>query len=214
LEDLDLRILHIRRTSTELNHFILSYENYILKIASKVSKKYISRSDDEWSIALNAFLDAINNYDLSRGHFLPFAELLITRSLIDHFRQETRKPLALELDSIEELVAPETNSFDLIFEIEAITKVLQGYGITFMELTNVSPKAKKTKEHCRLAIAYLVDRPMLIETMRQTKELPIKHLSTSIHLSMKLLERHRKYIIAVTEILIDDYPLLKEYVKN
>lgn len=211
--ELDEQILQIRTDPTLLDNFILSYEKYILSIASKVSKKYISTSDDEWSVSLAAFHEAINKYDLDRGHFLPFAELLITRSLIDYFRHENRKPITYQLEDISDTASPETTSSSLVDEIQGITQVLSSYNFTFMELTQYSPKAEKTKESCRLSVIFMLEHPILLSAMRQSKLLPIKILATSTKVSRKILERHRKYIIAVIEILDGDFPQLSEYLK-
>jgi len=44
-----------------------------------------------------------------------------------------------------------------------------------------------------------------------TRQLPIKILQKNTDLPRKLLERHRKYIIAAMLILSGEYPLLAEY---
>ncbi len=57
--------------------FIQSYENLILKTASRASFRYVTKSDDEWSVALCAFSDAIDRYRPDQGSFLPFSLMLI-----------------------------------------------------------------------------------------------------------------------------------------
>ena len=47
--------------------------------------------------------------------------------------------------------------------------------------------------------------------MKTSKTLPVKDISSDKSISVKILERHRKYIIAAAEIMNGDYPLLKEY---
>jgi RNA polymerase sigma factor len=53
--------------------------------------------------------------------------------------------------------------------------------------------------------------PELVMKMRHTRRLPIAAISIRAHLPLKLLNRHRKYIIAVVEILGGDYPGLAAY---
>jgi RNA polymerase sigma factor len=48
--------------------------------------------------------------------------------------------------------------------------------------------------------------------MRASGRLPIAQLCIACALPRKILERHRKYIIAAAEILTNDYPYLIEYV--
>jgi len=49
--------------------------------------------------------------------------------------------------------------------------------------------------------------------MKRNKLLPLKVLENNLKLPRKILERHRKYIIAGAEIISGDYPILSEYLK-
>ena len=49
------------------------------------------------------------------------------------------------------------------------------------------------------------------QKMQTTRTLPVKDISSGKDISVKILERHRKYIIVAAEIMQGDYPLLKEY---
>ena len=48
--------------------------------------------------------------------------------------------------------------------------------------------------------------------MMKKKTIPMKELSKSSGVDRKTLERHRKYLIAVTLILSEDLPHMAEYV--
>jgi RNA polymerase sigma factor len=63
-------------------------------------------------------------------------------------------------------------------------------------------------------VIYLLDHPLLITQIQHEKYLPIKIIQKNLKVPRKLLERHRKYIIAVVEILKGDYPYLSEYLKD
>lgn len=65
-------------------------EFFILRTASDISKRYISNNDDEYSIALLAFVQAIEGYDIDKGSFFSFAELLMKRRLVDYFRTQSK----------------------------------------------------------------------------------------------------------------------------
>ena len=80
---LDERIVSIKQDAYAIELLIKQYEFYILKCASKTSKHFIHKSDDEWSIALFAFAQAIQSFDSSRGHFLTYAQKVIHNQLID-----------------------------------------------------------------------------------------------------------------------------------
>ena len=94
-----------------------------------------------------------------------------------------------------------------------IPQILRDYGFSFFDLTDCSPKAGKTKDQCGKAIAVimLLEHPPLMEKLRASKMLPIRELSLASGVSRKVIERHRKYIIACAEILSGDFPILGTY---
>ena len=94
-------------------NFIRDNEQTILRIASKTCNKFITRSDDEWSVALYAFNKAIDGYSENAGDFIPYSSVVIKRALIDHYRSENRH-------------APETPvSDELVNKLSSIDGVLR-----------------------------------------------------------------------------------------
>ncbi len=74
-----------------LNNVLHSYKPFIKKTVSSVCKRYISESDDEFSIGLMAFHDAIMKFEYSKGSsLLSFSEVIIKRRVIDFIRQNSR----------------------------------------------------------------------------------------------------------------------------
>lgn len=197
-----------------MDDFIKKYEPFILKSASKTCKRYITKSDDEWSIALFAFHKAMQNYKDDKGSFFTFSERIIHNALVDYFRKQGKFHQEIQVEILPETKEVSTVKVDIKDEIDSINPVLKSYNISFMDLTEVSPKAKKTKEACSKVVVYLLDHPLLINHMQEEKQLPIKIIQKNLKLPRKLLERHRKYIIAVVEILKGDYPYLSEYLKD
>ena len=102
---------------------------------------------------------------------------------------------------------------DIKYEIEAVTEALKAYGFTFFEIVEVSPKAQKTKKSCAVAIACVINNTEIFRELKEKKTLPIKKIKNISKLPQKILERHRKYIIAGVEIISGDYPYLTEYLK-
>ena len=72
------------------NELIDSYKPFIAKTVSSVCKRYIDESDDEFSIGLIAFNEAIQKY-IEKGHsFISFSEILIQRRVIDFIRRQSK----------------------------------------------------------------------------------------------------------------------------
>jgi len=212
------------------------YESHIRAVASSVRHNFVTKSDDEWSIALEAFHTAVQTYDMEKGSFLSYADLVMKRKLIDYSRKQGKydqeeivDPYLFESDSrsqdendgalqseVSRQVAITSLSMEedrqsIALEINAISGILSGYGFSFMELTEVSPHAEKTRKACAKAVNYILQSPVLAKEMRRSKQLPIKIIEKNEKLPRKILERHRKYIIAAVEILSGEYPNLAEY---
>lgn len=211
------------------NSFIATQELFVLKSASRAARRRIDKSDDEWSVALIAFDKAISNFDANKGDFLHFADLVIKRSLVDYFRKQNRycgeisvTPEAFDGNVEQDCretpmqVAVAAKAFTVSEtaakeEIEAVGEILSGYGFSFFDLAECSPKSQKTRQGCARAVSCVATHDDIFSEMRKTLQLPIKMIIWLTSLPRKLLERHRKYIIAVSEILSGDFPLLSEY---
>lgn len=235
MTDVDKMAIKAKDNHNILNQLIHQSELFIMKCTSKVSRRYITKSDDEWSIALNAFTQAVSNYELHKGSFLKFAELVIHRRLVDHYRtqakyhseilvnpaifnsefdeyeDENTSTIALSF-AISEKVS-QRDSTPLKLEIETANEIFSFYGFTFMDLSTCSPRARKTKSSCAKATSFLLRNPLLIEELRGAKQLPLKIIEKNTKIPRKILERHRKYIIAAVEILSGEYPYLAEYMQ-
>ena len=231
MEHLSELIEKARIDEWAMEQLITSYEGFILKSASVCSRRFITKSDDEWSVALAAFLQAVEEYQAARGAFLPFAELVIRRRLADYFKSQRFREVEIlassevfESGPLEDSPQPALQAavtdklavdepYDLKSEIEAANQVFDRYGFSFFDLADCSPKAQKTKTACAKAVACLLKNPLLLSELRASKTLPIKAIEKITHLPRKILERHRKYIIAATEILSGEYPGLAEYMR-
>lgn len=230
MSDLDLLAMEAKNNVDSMNKLITQYENFILRCASSAARSYISKSDDEWSIALSAFTEAIKNYSAGKGSFLNFAELVIRRRIIDFMRSKSRyapeitvnpslfntdvqdeEEYSMQSEIAKKVSVVEENSIKM--EITLINEVFSGYGFSFMDLTECSPKAEKTKKSCAKVVAYLINNPILISEIKIKKQLPLNIIEKNTKVPRKLLERHRKYIIAALEIMSGDFPNLAGYMR-
>ena len=197
-----------------LNNLIEAQKSWILRVCSDVTHRYITDSDDEWSTALLAFHEAVQSYDESKGTFLAFASVVIRRRLLDDIRSQWRpKGEIPELPG--ELEEEPDRSIDTAQaareEIAAAQAILKPYGFSFFDLAESSPKAEKTKAACCSAVIALLKDGELLGKMRKNKALPMKELEKASGVARKILDRHRRYIIAAAEILSGEYPVLAEY---
>ena len=214
--------------------FIRRHEDLILRTASKASWRYVTKSDDEWSVALSAFSDAIDRYDPARGDFIPFSQMLMKRALIDYHRSEasylteiSTSPFVLEgsedAEDTEELeksaylavVKQSTDAADrsLAEEVEAANEMLGQYGFRFFDLTECSPQQEKTRQECACAVRWMLADRLRVRGLEKSRKLPIREIAAGSGVSRKTLDRYRKYIIMAVLILDGEYPQIAEYLK-
>ena len=229
LREIDYLVIKAQQDEQILSDLIQQNEIFIIKSASKFSRRFITKSDDGYSVAVIAFHEAVNNYALEKGGFYAFAELVIRRRIIDYIRKlEKHKPEIMVNPSLFD-TEPEEESEDytiqlaiakqvqkveennLKLEIDTVNVAFLDYGFSFFDLAECSPKAKKTKVSCAKAVSYILSQPLLLKEMDHTKQLPLKIIEKNTNLPRKILERHRKYIIAAVVILSGEYPNLAEY---
>ena len=216
-----------------------SRKPWILKTASDASGHYVTDSDDEWSVALMAFNEAVQKYDEKKGSFLSLASVVIKRRVIDCTRSQMRYSGEIPVipDAFEgSLAEDDANGINLQVqehitstslsenaeqraeqireEISEMQEILHEYGFSFFDLAENSPKAEKTKKSCGRAIRTLIASAVLMALMRLKRLLPIKELCEKSGVIRKIIERHRKYIIASAEILDGDFPILASYLKS
>lgn len=222
----------IRKGNEELREQLISdYKPYIAKVTSRFSKRYIDpKRDDEYSVALLAFNEAINQFDSSAGKmFLGFAETVIKRRLIDYVRKEQRHagviPYSMyESDEneqspyniIETKQAIEAYEHERVAEerkneIIALNDELHKYEITFQELVNHSPKHADSRKLLIGIAEILACDSELYGLLKNSRRMPVKELTERSSVSRKTIERNRKYIIAIAVIMSGNYPYMHDY---
>jgi RNA polymerase sigma factor len=203
---------------------------FVEKVASKICKRIISWNDDEMSISLIAFNEAIDKYQKSQSSsFYSYAKMIIHSRLIDHFRKEGRHQHAVSLDAVSldaegkeyELNSAEINRSwheyneqqqiqERMEEIQIYSSRLVEFKIYFEELEAASPDRADARKNLIQIANEFVTHTHLVEVLLKTKQLPLKQILDYVQVSRKTVERGRKYLIALIVILIsDDLPHLK-----
>ena len=209
--------------------FLQKEQQHILRLTRRILGKNVSMSDDEWSIALMAVNEALGRYSLEKGNFWNYAAVVIQSRTYDYYRSASKtsgellvRPDAFSGSSDEESedqglaqeIAQKTAVVvdrGLADEIEALSEELGGFEIDFFSLAEYAPKSEKTKKSCRDVLKAFFQPPPLTEELKRTGNFPVKQLLSRLWVSRKLLDRHRKYLIAAAVILAGDYPGLSEY---
>lgn len=230
---LEEKVALIQQGDVELRDDIIkAYQPFIAKSVSSVCKRYITETDDEFSIGLIAFNEAIQKFSADKGHsLLSFADVLIKRRVIDYIRQQARERTIsmdfghdpLDDESGRSMLEDELSIEDFRKktddelrreEIIQFQQALQDFGLSFNDLVEQSPKHFDARNNAIEVAKILVEDKELLQILLEKKRLPIKQLEKVVSLSRKTIERNRKYIISISLIMIGDYVYLRDYLKG
>lgn len=211
-----------RDTIIEKNTGIISRVYY------KLTGKFLTVHDDEYSIGLMAIDEAAQKYDSKKGtKFSSFCHTVIHGRLIDHLRKRKREiPFShfegegneagslTQVEAKEGIEAYETiNRTEILKdEIKELSKVLAEFNIEFSQLPDISPKHRDTRENLIKIARQIIEHEEILNKINNKKVLPMKQIVLLTGVKNKTLERHRRYIIVLVMILSKDFQYLKEYI--
>ena len=186
--------------------------------------------DDMLSIAMVAFLESIQSYNIEKGHFFPFTNRVVSARLIDYARKIDRlagKTVSLD-ENDESAISAGPTLIDRISmknysvermqaqlseEIEQFKTEIALWGISIEALAKKSPKHKRLRITYNDVISTVINDPDVMRTITLKRYFPVKAVSKKTGLPHKKLERARTYVLAVLTILTGDYDLLSEYIE-
>ena len=132
--------------------------------------------EDELSIAMLAFYEAVLSYEKHRGAFLPYAARAIKNRLIDHYRTERRHGNVISLhapaggdeesghlldtlpDHRDEIGAYEQRTASQA-EIQEFGAQLARFGLSFSDVADNCPRQDRTLAACRRVLDYARANP-------------------------------------------------------
>ena len=202
-----------------------SYMPFIKSETAKFLKRPpMEGHDDELSIAMIAFHEAVRGYSRSRGAFLKYAAMIMKSRLIDYRRKEQRHGNVISLDApageddapLSDTIADETDHNEAYVvreatraEIEELTRQMREFGVSLSDVADNCPKQQRTLEACRKALWHAKEHPELLDELLKTRRLPIARLSEGSGTERKTLERHRKYMVALLLIYTNGYEIIR-----
>ena len=220
------KVYAAKEDSRAADELIEAYMPFIRSETSKFINRAPDDSDDELSIAMFAFYEAIKKYSRLRGSFLKFAALYIKNRLIDNFRREKRSKGTISLDQTDEddnslidTVADTTDEYaDAELreatqrEIAELSAQMNDFGVSMSDVAENSPRQRRTLEMCQKAVRYARSQPELLADFLRTKKVPIAKLAEGADVERKSLERHRRYLVAVLLICTNGYEIMRGHI--
>ncbi len=223
------------------NELLRDYRSFILHAAAQSARRKIDpRNDDEFSVALEAFNEAIDGFNSRSGAaFLSYARMVIRRRLIDHFRRENRhRHLSLDVaaapsgaqddwdDDGDTTSAWETRAAAVKHDIETEARErsreiadfkaeIGRYGLTIDDLIEGSPTHEARYSRLYQVAEILAGSTDLWATLVKTRRLPVSDLAKAAGLHRKSIRRGRQFVIALAVLLKNpEYELLRTFIKT
>lgn len=227
------RVMNIKHIRDERDAFIEEYKPFIAAAVQKAAGRYVFYGhDEELSIGLIAFDEAITCYERKKGNFLSFAKNIIRKRLIDYYRKEKKHKAVTYIneysngetdgEEVFEHVAAAEESRERYYqeeinllrrqELEELREELSKWGIKFSDVAKSSPKHKSTKASYLDIVKYIIGRSELIEIIKTKKYLPVTEIEKGTKLPRKTIERSRNYVVAAVIILTGDYYCIREFI--
>ena len=221
--DIESMIIDAKSDSKKLNIMIENFLPFIKKCVAQCRTEQQSR-EDALTLAMLAFADSIVAYNTDKGAFLAFAQTAIRNRLIDDFRVEKRHtsfnvPLLTDENEAQnwetDLSVREHERMlertSLHLEIEEMSDILSTWDISFAELVKLCPKQKRTRTQCQYITTLLLTNEVWQKQLLEKRKLPSKEMCKMYDVSLKTLEKYRKYIVALCIIQSGDFPRLRAF---
>jgi len=224
-EPLSLRVLRAQQDTQAADRLIEEYTPFIKSETAKFLKAPVTGHEDEYSIALLAFYEAIMAYSEKRGTFPAFAAMHIRSRLIDHYRKERRhKGLTSLEEENEDGLSPKDTLVDdrAVYEerelreatrqeIAEYASQLAEFGIDLSAVSEQCPRQDRTLAACRELLFYARRYPEIFTELLETHKLPVGKLEQS-GVSRKTIERHRRYIVALLLAYTNGFEMIRGHI--
>ena len=220
------RVAAAKGDSLAADELVRQYLPFIRAEAAKIRRQAVTDQDDEFSIAMMAFHEAVLAYQRIRGAFLPFAARAIRNRIIDFHRSERRhrgqlsldqpgdeddRTLAETMDVGDDPIGAHTEAVAAKQELAHFAMELSRLGLSLTDIADNCPKQERTMAACHRALRYAKSDPELLEQAVTSGRLPITTLAANANVERKTLERHRKYMMAVLLAYTNGFEIIRDH---
>ena len=160
-----------------LDNLVKQHMAFLIRTVSNFTGRYVSiENDEEFSIALLAFTEAVKRYDKEKGTFLTFAKLVIESRLKTYLMSKKKDGKEVSLEAMQEEgmdfteEKKEEDNQSLHEEIIQYREELLIFGLTLEILADHAPKHEDTRKTAvRVAETASEDEDTVQETYRKKR---------------------------------------------
>lgn len=218
------QVIQAKENNEALEQFLLSYIPYIKKQVED-SSFYEIEYEDRMSIAMLVFVNCVKQYEARKGGFLSFLAISIRNRLIDEarkFQKHRGKIIEFPKESgrddmpeehgqaVQEYIRAQEQE-DLREEIAELEQELADYDIRFKDIPKICPKQRRARIRCKELAEAVYQDAELRRGFLDKKRLPQAELAKRCGISVKTIEKHRKYIILIFLVLNKPYLSIKAF---
>lgn len=208
--------------NTDVNELIEKHMPFIIKSISDVTGRYVScENDEELSVGLLGFHEAIERYDNEKGHFLSYAKLVIGSRIKNYLKSENKhQHSSLEdlldkgLEIKDEYLEEKEDNGILLEEINKLKNEISSFGFTLEDLANEAPKQQATRMNAISLSEKISKEEELTSFMYLKGRLPIKRIVLQFSVTEKVIKRSKKFIISVVIIFDKNLRALRNWIRK
>lgn len=199
--------------SHAFEQFVEDYNPFIISCVSKRLDRYVNyENDPAYSVALDAFCNAIQKYQIDKGSFISFAKVVIDHALINYMKTGERTHENIDDITLTDSAMAIEDQLALKEEIQLFERDLLRFGIDFDDLADNTPRHKDTKIKAKeIAIATQQVRDFVAHLFEKLR-LPVNKMCQRFAVTRKIIYGSYDYIVAIIIILENKYDLIKKWI--
>lgn len=206
-----------------LNSLIERHMPFLIRTVSNFTGRYISvENDEEFSIGLLAFAEAVKRYEPDRGNFLSFAKLVMESRLKNyvekknaHMKEESLEALqetGIDFSQREDEENEETQK--LHEEIIKYREELLLFDLTLEKLADTSPKHRDTRRTAVQTAETASRDPETVEETYRKRKLPVRKVARLGKVTEKVVKNSKTFVLAVMIIFVREFTGLRYWIKG
>ncbi len=188
------------------------FQPFVIRYLSDLLGRFIEVENDEaYPIALEAFNEAIDRYEKTRGSFLTFAKMVIKSRVFDELRKQT-------VDTVPDAVlVNESGREDVAYstqvnvELTKYRQILSEHGMGFEDLVRSTPVQYPTRQRAVMIAKEVASNIVLTKALLEKRRLPIKATAKVTGTTVKIVKGSKVFIYALALAYINELETLVEY---
>ena len=210
-----------------MDSLVTDYLPFLKKEIAKYENMGFSY-DERLSLAMLVFVNCVKQYDEDKGKFISFLSASVKYRLIDQYRinKKDRRVVSIHGDanshedgddhmtdeiSVQRYLKSEEEK-GLREEIHAFNEELKEHSLSFSTLKENCPKQKRSRKLCMKLAFEIANDAAMKENFMKSGRLPQTEAAMRTGISVKTVEKYRRYIVALVILLLGDYSSITSFI--